>query len=287
MTKSKIRVSLVIPAYNEESYLALCLEAIAAQTVRPFEVIVVDNNSTDATAEIARRYPFVTLLSEPRQGLVYARNRGFNAARGDVIGRTDSDAVLAPDWVANVQRTFADSQVAAASGVVRYRDIGLRKVFDGIDSTFRRFLAARSAGRREIFLYGVTMGIRRSVWREIQPQLCTARRMAEDLDLAAHLAATKHRVVFAPRMEASFSPRQAASGPREFYRYVWSGPRTYRLHGLASQRYMYPMALFVTVCYLPIRLLYKGYDPATQRFSVAYALRSGVRPRVSPVSELI
>jgi len=55
-------ISIIIPAYNEERYLGRCLDAIAAQSVRPYEVIVVDNNSSDDTAKVAQRYPFVTLL---------------------------------------------------------------------------------------------------------------------------------------------------------------------------------------------------------------------------------
>ena len=115
---NRLRVSLVIPVYNEESHLAACLDAIAAQTVQPFEVIVVDNNSTDQTVAIAQRYPFVRLLHEKRQGVVFARDRGFTAARGDVIGRTDGDSILAPDWVAEIHRIFANPTVDAASGIV-------------------------------------------------------------------------------------------------------------------------------------------------------------------------
>lgn len=287
MTSSKLRVSLVIPVYNEESYLALCLDAIAVQTVKPFEVIVVDNNSTDGTVAIAQRYAFVTVLHESRQGVAYARDRGFNAARGDIIGRTDADTVLASDWIAQLQRIFSDPEVDAASGAVTYRDIGLKRVFDIIDTRYRHYLARRMERIGELFLYGVTMGIRRTTWQLVRGELCHERRYAEDLDLAAHLSHLNSRVIFAPFMQATISPRQAASGPREFVKYIWSCPHTYIEHGMVSQQYMYPMALFVILCYLPIRLLYRGYNPATQRFSLAYVFRSDVRMRVSPVSELI
>jgi glycosyltransferase involved in cell wall biosynthesis len=160
MMQSKLRVSLVIPVYNEESYLALCLDAIAQQTVRPFEVIVVDNNSTDGTAAVARRYSFVTLLHEPRQGVAYARDCGFNASRGDIIGRTDGDTILARNWVERLQTVFADKAVDAASGLVDYRDIGWRGAFNLIDEKFRHFLARRADSLGEMFLYGVNMAIR-------------------------------------------------------------------------------------------------------------------------------
>ncbi|HSW99439.1 MAG TPA: glycosyltransferase family 2 protein [Patescibacteria group bacterium] len=287
MTNSKFRVSLVIPVYNEESYLALCLESIAAQTVRPFEVIVVDNNSTDSTVAVAQRFPFVTVLHEPRQGVVYARDCGFNAARGDIIGRTDGDTILSPDWVAQLQQAFAEPTVDATSGTVDYRDIGFKAAFDVIDTRFRHYLANRMEKVGELFLYGVTMGIRRSAWESVRGELCHEREFAEDLDLAAHLSHLNFQASFTPMMRATIAPRQAASGPREFFRYVWSCPHTYIKHGMVSQRYMYAMVVFVIACYLPIRLLYAGYNPMTQRFSLAHIFRSDVRARVSPVSELI
>jgi glycosyltransferase involved in cell wall biosynthesis len=87
-------ISIVIPVYNEAERIAACLESIAAQTVTPLEVIVVDNNSTDATVSIARSFPFVRVITAKCQGVIHARNRGFNAARGEIIGRIDADTRL-------------------------------------------------------------------------------------------------------------------------------------------------------------------------------------------------
>ncbi|HSX08231.1 MAG TPA: glycosyltransferase family A protein [Candidatus Saccharimonadales bacterium] len=287
MRVTRPTVSLVIPAYNEESHLAACLEAIARQTVRPLEVIVVDNNSTDDTAAVARRFPFVTLLHEPRQGVVYARDAGFNAARGDIIGRTDGDSVLASDWVAQVQAAFADPAVDAASGLVEYQHVGLRKVFTFIDTRIRHHLARRTGAIDELFLYGVNMAIRRSAWQIVRGKVCHIRRHHEDLDLAVHLAQAHRNIIFAPQMRATITPRQASASAPEFYKYVWSGPRVYADHRMRAQHYMYPVAVFVTALYLPIRLLYKGYNPATGHFSLVYAWRSTAPARVSPVSETI
>jgi glycosyltransferase involved in cell wall biosynthesis len=285
--KNRLRVSLVIPAYNEESHLAGCLEAIAAQSVQPFEVIVVDNNSTDQTVAIARRYPFVKVLHEKRQGVVFARDTGFNAARGDIIGRTDGDSILAPDWVMQVQRTFANSSVEGASGIVSYRDIGLQQTFGAIDSLVRHYLAKRLSVIDELFLYGVNMAVRREAWQSVRSNVCHERHLHEDLDLAIHMAKRRQRIVFAPTMQASISPRQASASPREFSKYVWSNPRVYAEHGMVAQRYMYPIALFVMSLYLPIKLLYRGYNPDTQRFSITRALTFTPPERVSPVSDLL
>ena len=117
-------ISVVIPAYNEEQYLNRCLTALARQTYPAdrFEVIVVDNNSTDATAEIARRYG-VRMITEPRKGVAYARQAGFAAARGTIIASTDADTVVPPFWVERITEHFrADPALGAVYGPVHWPD---------------------------------------------------------------------------------------------------------------------------------------------------------------------
>lgn len=94
-------VSIIVPVWNGERRIGATLEAIAGQTAPrdSFEVIVIDNGSTDGTAEIVRRFDFVKLLSEPRPGSYRARNRGLAEARGEYVLFTDGDCVPAPDWV--------------------------------------------------------------------------------------------------------------------------------------------------------------------------------------------
>ncbi|HEY5667999.1 MAG TPA: glycosyltransferase family A protein, partial [Candidatus Saccharimonadales bacterium] len=108
MKTTRQSVSIVIPAYNEERHLRACLQAIAKQTIQPLEVIVVDNNSTDRTAQVAREFPFVRVVSEHRQGRVFARNAGFGAAKGEILGRIDADIILPSTWVEHLQAFYAN-----------------------------------------------------------------------------------------------------------------------------------------------------------------------------------
>lgn len=287
MKPNRLRVSLVIPAYNEESHLRACLDAVAAQTVRPFEVIVVDNNSTDATAAIARSYPFVRVVGEQRRGVVHARNAGFNAARGEIIGRIDVDSLLAPDWVARVQAIFADASVDAVSGALGFHDAPFKRLFGRIDLLFRRFLARNLGRAGELFLYGGNMAVRRGLWQSIRGQLCTHRHLHEDIDLAAHLAGTPYQVVFREDLRVQVSVRRIDTDIRTFYTYVLSNPRTYAVHGLASRHYMYPVVWTVLLFYLPLRILYRAYNPSTHRFSLTHLLQPTYHQRISPVSEAI
>lgn len=278
-------VSIVIPAWNEEGQLALCLDLIARQTVKPFEVIVVDNNSSDGTVAIASRYPFVTVLGEQRQGLVFARDRGFNAAKGEIIGRLDCDSRIAPDWVEQVQRIFNDTSVDAVSGQVGYHNVCLSGVVDAIDRYIRGYMTRRMGALGEQFLYGSNMAIRRRSWHAVRSQVCHKQQLHEDIDLAAHLAHAKAKVIFDPALYASVDWRQAAAGPKQFWSHVWSNDLVFAEHRLKSRRYARRVVWFVSCMYVPIHLLYKGYNPATKRFSVAYMLTNNASVRTSPVSD--
>jgi len=262
----KPSVSIVIPAYNEENYLRACLEAIARQTVQPLEVIVVDNNSTDQTAEIARSFPFVTLVQEKRQGVVFARDRGFHAARGDIIGRIDVDTIVPPDWVQNIQTIFSDTRVAATSGVMHY-DVGLKQTVDKIDLFFRRRLARLLAETDTVFLQGANAAVRRSAWIQTEKHLCRRGNMHEDFDLAIHLQDIGYQVTFDERLHANISARRTDVGFLQFANYVRMSPHTYAQHQLDSRKHMYMVVALAIAAYVPARILYRGYDPATDKFS--------------------
>ncbi|HSX32594.1 MAG TPA: glycosyltransferase family 2 protein [Candidatus Saccharimonadales bacterium] len=284
---SAVSVSIVIPAYNEEQHIAACLQSIAAQTVQPFEVIVVDNNSTDQTVAIARRFPFVKIVHEARQGVVFARDQGFNAARGSIIGRIDADSILTTHWVETVQTLFSNPSLDAASGIVHYRDVSWSAAFDAVDLLIRRYMATRMERSGEQFLYGVNMALRRSVWHTVRNDVCHERAFHEDQDLAIHLSERKKRIIFTQAMQTSISPRQAAAGPREFLQYVWSNSKVYDAHSQPSVRYINRVALAVSCLYVPIHIMYRGYNPKTGRFSFTQALGGDVSKRVSPLSETV
>jgi glycosyltransferase involved in cell wall biosynthesis len=113
-----IDVSVIIPVYNAERSLAACLDALHRQELpaRAFEIIVVDNNSTDASMSIARRYPDVRLVEEPRQSAYAARNRGLAEATGGWIVFTDPDCVPRPHWLARLAARLADPSVKVVMG---------------------------------------------------------------------------------------------------------------------------------------------------------------------------
>lgn len=97
-------LSVVIPAYNEENYIGQCLESLTKQdTKEPFEVIVVDNASTDRTAEVAKSCAGklnLRVIREEKKGRGAARAAGFRVAHGEIIFSTDADCMPPPEWLA-------------------------------------------------------------------------------------------------------------------------------------------------------------------------------------------
>lgn len=267
MVEKHMRVSLVIPAYNEEHHLKACLDSIAAQEVHPYEVIVVDNASTDQTANIARSYDFVTLVSEVRQGVVFARDAGFNAACGDIIGRIDSDTLLPPSWVGDVRACFEDGAFDAVSGRVRYHDVALRRVADGVDFLFRNYLARQLKRSNAVFLQGANLAMRRSAWLKVRGRLCHLDGIHEDFDLAIHMQELGLRVGFEKELVASISGRRASMAFFAGVRYVLVSPHTYAVHRLRSRYHMYPVVVASIILYWPAHIIYRGYDERTDGFS--------------------
>lgn len=181
-----MKVSVVIPAYNEEKYIGKCLESITLQTEKPDEIIVVDNNCIDKTVEIAKKFG-ARIVKEKNQGMIYARNAGFDAARYEIIARTDTDAILPPDWISKIKEHFKDPDLGALSGPASYFGIPLMSEV----SIFISSAVFRGCGflLGHPMLFGPNMGIRKSAWEKVKDNVCLSdNEVHEDVDLAIHIA---------------------------------------------------------------------------------------------------
>src|SRR3990167_5374338 len=110
---SDMKVSVVIPAYNEEKWIGQTLEAILEQDYQDFEVIVVDNASTDKTSDIVKLFKDarITLINEPKKGILYAREAGRKIATGDILAQLDADCLTKKDWISNAVKKFENEKV--------------------------------------------------------------------------------------------------------------------------------------------------------------------------------
>ena len=108
------KVSVVVPAYNAEGYVARCLESLIDQTLEDIEILVVNDGSTDATEAIANSFAArlpnkIRVLSKANGGLSSARNFGVAHASGDYIGFVDSDDFVEPEMFEHLHRLAVQS----------------------------------------------------------------------------------------------------------------------------------------------------------------------------------
>ncbi|CAN5391985.1 hypothetical protein BH10PAT3_BH10PAT3_2220 [soil metagenome] len=228
-----LTLSLVIPVYNEERYLKACLKAVAKQTVLPDEVIVVDNNSTDGTAEIARSFPFVKLLHEPVQGLIAARNRGFNEAKCEIIGRIDADAQVSPDWVERVKRDFMDATVVGVTGLAYTDTVAGSRFKTRLWS--RMYFLMREADFKIYIFWGANMAISKSAWTAIAAFTCPDDALVhEDQDLSFLLATQGQRILRDNKLLITTNGDEYNELPK-FVEYMQRASATKRRHSRAMR----------------------------------------------------
>jgi glycosyltransferase involved in cell wall biosynthesis len=110
------KISVVICAYNAERTMHACLESLQALRYPNFEVIVVNDGSTDATLEIAEQFSGIRIISQENKGLSAARNAGIDAAAGPIVAFTDSDCVVDPDWLTYLAYSFVNGGFVAVGG---------------------------------------------------------------------------------------------------------------------------------------------------------------------------
>jgi glycosyltransferase involved in cell wall biosynthesis len=160
-------VSIVIPAYNEERLIALCLQSLAGQeTQHKFEVIVVNNNSTDRTLEAVQRFRGqlpLKVINEPQKGRGAARRTGFGVAQGDIIFSTDADVCLPKDWIENLLIYFQDPEIMAVSGTCRINDCSplVNRIFNAFQPLA---MILYRLGIGHFWLTGSNFAIRKSVY---------------------------------------------------------------------------------------------------------------------------
>src|SRR5438876_1037764 len=235
-----MKVSVVVPAYNEEDYIAECLQSLVNQVEKPEQIIVVDNNSTDKTAKIVKQFPEVILLRENRKGTIFARNTGFNAATSDIIARTDADTEVPKDWIKKIKENFEkNNTVIAVSGPARFYGTPPNVPVACYPATivyksFKRLM-------KHDGIFGPNMAIRKSAWEKIKEELCTDDKIVhEDLDLSIHITKLG-TILFDTKLVVNSSARRWKKLTPYFeypYRYLKTVNKHKRLLNLPGQKVM-------------------------------------------------
>lgn len=234
MTRKALTLAIVIPVYNEERYLPACLDSIAGQITKADEVIVVDNNSTDRSAEIAKKYNFVKLLSEPKQGIVHARSRGYEAVKSDIIGRVDADVVLPKTWVASVKEFYKgkENSEMALTGGGYPNNLRFPKVCAWLQGHIAFRVNKLLLGH--YILFGSNMAVPKKLWRAVRPHVCARSDVHEDLDLAIHLHRLGFKIAYKPALMVSGKAKRVISERSKLLSNLMMWPNTLRAHGLKT-----------------------------------------------------
>ncbi len=205
-----MRISVVIPALNEEKYIERTLKSISEQN--PYEIIVVDNGSTDKTAEIASKYAKV--IKEPEKGVAKARDTGWRIAKGDIIAFTDADTVVGKNWINEIENSLKGDAVAVYGPVY---------LLDG--NIFENFLAKYGF---TLFLLinhylisphfsGQNFAVKRRALESIDG-FNTKLKTAEDVDLSRRLHKKfKNKIIFNKNLKVYTSARRLKAGYLKFF----------------------------------------------------------------------
>ncbi len=200
-------ISVIIPVYNAAKYLESCLEYLRRSTIGDYECIVVDDNSTDSSVEVALRYGAKVLHTGQQKGPAFARNLGARAAQGDILFFIDSDVCVAPHTLEQVRTNFEqDPELAAAMG--SYDDLPQSKDFLSLYKNLMHSFVHHNSQREACTFWSGCGAIRRVVFLEHAGFDESYDRPAiEDIELGYRLSRAKKKLVLDTNMSVKHLKR--------------------------------------------------------------------------------
>ncbi len=280
-------VTVVIPCYNEHATLADCLDRLLEQRADLTQIILVDNNSTDDTAQIMQRYrkrypQLVVQTFEKQLGVQHARNRGFDMATADIIARIDADAHVQPGFVRAIREGYGrHPEYMAASGLVDYYDLPFRWLTKAITWLF--IYAANAVFTHSNTLYGTNMTIRRSTWRQVKSDVLLSDGIMEDTALSLALNRADAYIGHIRDAYVSASGRRLRSTPPSFWQYNSLWWRTYQKSGAPGKALGIRVIVWLcnavqAVCWLGLLF----HDPDTRTWGFRHLFHRSDHNRILP-----
>lgn len=206
----KMRISLIIPAYNEEKTIPFCLASVFSQKLLPDEIIVVNDGSTDSTDEMVRmsfdyyekkKTKAILIDRKKNLGKTESIKEGIENSTGDIIILTDADSILNLDMAENIIKPFSDPEVGAATGYVKsQRGTG---IMAARQIEYLISLGIHKSGQDVINGLFVIAGCCAAFRREaIEKVGFEGDTLTEDLDLTWRFVKAGYKVVYAPKAVA-------------------------------------------------------------------------------------
>lgn len=196
--KTTVKVSVIIPVYNEEKYILKTLNRIISQSYQNYEIIIVNNNSTDATDTIINYFikttpttiP-ITYVTETRQGTNYARECGRRLSTGDIVALLDADCLPDYEWVENGVKKLSNKNTIAATGAYCYYDANLfLKLFSLITqlSIFKLVNKIIQLRNKGAILIGGNAFLNKSVLNQVGGFNTNLTFYGDDIDIAIKMS---------------------------------------------------------------------------------------------------
>ncbi len=208
-----MKFSVIIPALNEEKYIAESIKALLRQDIprKDFEIIVVDNGSRDKTKQIAKKTGADIVITEKKRGTNIARQSGINASSGKILAFLDADCLPPPDWLRKIEKILKQKNIAAVSGPYDYGFKGFKLILEKLyeyvlmvhlDTTFY-ILFGRRAGQ---IMGGNFAALKKTI--EKIGGLPPLTFYGDDSTIAMLIARNVGKVYFTPKLEIKSSPRR-------------------------------------------------------------------------------
>lgn len=208
-----MKISVILPVFNEEEYIESCLLSLQKQQEQADEIIVVDNNSTDRSIAIAKKFG-VRVVKESRQGISYARNKGFSVAKFEILARIDADSNLPTNWVKKIKQNFSKYKIDALTGPVIFFDFPFKT--PAYAQMYLELFKYIQKGKDT--LIGPNMAITKKIWKKIEKKVCMDNtKVHEDIDLAIHLVQAGGKIRTDNTLIAHCSARRLLKHPKSFF----------------------------------------------------------------------
>ena len=181
-------ISVIIPARDDAEFLRACLAALALQTRQADEIVVVDNASSDETAQVARQAG-ARVVFEPLWGTPAAAAAGFDAAGGDVLARLDADSLPPPDWLERVEAHLDGTDIPTlVTGPGRFYGSGRVTCWLGTHVYIRGYFWSMGVLLGHPPAFGSNFAMHAAVWAGVRARVHRAvRKVHDDLDLSIQL----------------------------------------------------------------------------------------------------
>jgi glycosyltransferase involved in cell wall biosynthesis len=206
-------ISVVVPVWNESKYLPPCIASLSRQTYSNFEIIAIDNKSTDQTVKMCSKAGWM-VYQQVQKGISAARAEGFAKAKGSIIASTNGDTAVPDNWLETIAQTFTDPAVVSTYGPVHFIEGDTQPFYKFMNLLSQAFFTFSHLIGRDHAI-GENFAVSRTAYTQIggfNLKLPTA----EDVDLNYRIAKVG-KIVFNPKLLAHTSNRRLAEEKLHFF----------------------------------------------------------------------